>query len=81
MNMEGRLCNVLAWMACPNAGAIVSGTLLVLPGVKRNDVDALGVRVTAYTAAYVSNETYVLMFSPAVGILLSIWTGRARILP
>ncbi len=81
MNMEERLRNVLAWMGFPNAGVIVAGTLPVLTAVKSNDVDARGERVTAYMAADVRNETYVLMLSPDIWMLLSIWTGSARILP
>ena len=81
MNVEERLRNVPAWMGFANAGVIVAGTLPVLTGVKSNNVDARGERVTAYMAADVRNETYVLMLSPDIWMLLSIWTGRARILP
>ena len=48
---------------------------------KTNDFDAFGERVTACMVVHIRNETCVLMLSPAIRILLSIWTGIARILP
>ncbi len=79
--MKERLRSVLAWIAFTNAVILVAGSLLVLVGVTTNDFGVLGERVPAYMAMYVRNDIYAVMLSPAVWILLFVWTGSARILP
>lgn len=79
--MKEQIGNALAWLALANAGILIAGTALVLTGVTRQDFGELGDGITDIVAVLVRNDIYLTILSPAIWLLLYIWTGSPRILP